>query len=44
MNTPTPRPGWIAQVQGHGFDLAYWEQSLKPPFDPVPSFDPPIAI
>ena len=35
MNTPTPRPGWIAQVQGHGFDLAYWEQSLKPPFDPV---------
>ena len=34
MNAPTPR-GWIAQVQGHGFDLAYWEQSLKPPFDPV---------
>jgi DNA invertase Pin-like site-specific DNA recombinase len=34
MNTPTPRPGWIAQVQGHGFDLA-WEQSLKSPFDPV---------
>jgi len=27
--------GWIAQVQGHGFDLAYWEQSLRPPFDPV---------
>ena len=35
MNTLTPRPGWIAQVQGHSFDLAYWEQSLKPPFDPV---------
>ena len=35
MNTPMARPGWIAQVQGHSFDLAYWEQSLKAPFDPV---------
>lgn len=35
MSIVTPRPGWIAQVQGHSFDLAYWEQSLKPPFDPV---------
>lgn len=29
-----PRPGWLAQVQGHRFDLTYWEQTLKPPFDP----------
>lgn len=35
MSTPTLGPGWIAQVQGDSFDLAYWEQSLKPPFDPV---------
>ena len=35
MSTPTLGPGWIAQVQGHSFDLAHWEQSLKPPFDPV---------
>ena len=26
--------GWIAQLQGHKFDLAHWERSLKPPFDP----------
>ncbi len=35
MSPPTLDPGWIAQVQGHSFDLAHWEQSLKPPFDPV---------
>jgi hypothetical protein len=35
MSTPLPRPGWIAQLQGHSFDLADWEQSLNPPFDPV---------
>ena len=35
MNTPLPCPGWIAQLQGDSFDLADWEQYLKPPFDPV---------
>lgn len=35
MSAATAGPGWIAQVQGHSYDLAYWEQSLKPPFDPV---------
>lgn len=29
------RPGWIARLGGHPYDLAYWERSLKPPFDPV---------
>jgi hypothetical protein len=32
--TSPPRPGWLAQLDGHEFDLACWERSLKPPFDP----------
>jgi hypothetical protein len=35
MSTATSGPGWIAEVQGHCFDLAYWEQSLRRPFDPI---------
>jgi hypothetical protein len=26
--------GWVARLSGHEFDLAYWERSLRPPFDP----------
>ncbi len=28
-------PGWIVRIDGHEFDLAYWGQALKPPFDPT---------
>jgi hypothetical protein len=33
-NLPPPAAGWVAVVEGHSFDIARWEQSLKPPFDP----------
>jgi hypothetical protein len=32
--TSPPAPGWLAQLAGNTLDLGYWEQSLKPPFDP----------
>jgi hypothetical protein len=35
MSTVSPRPGWIARITGHQFDLMDWERSLKAPFDPV---------
>ena len=26
--------GWVARLSGHDFDCKYWEESLRPPFDP----------
>jgi hypothetical protein len=30
----TPAPGWCVHVEGHSFDLEYWQESLKHPYDP----------
>jgi hypothetical protein len=30
----TTKPGWGIELAGHAFDLAIWEEMLRPPSDP----------